>query len=190
MNKHAYLGHEQSARTLHLKLAVPHVQQQIGAVGRALAAASASPAPLGKAVILRMVPYPGRCHGAPRELSSVNPSAQQYPAGALAAKFCVNPGPNRRSRCTRRRPGSPRRSHNPRRRTPGRGTFQQGWGALPQRPTGVRRITACSNGVPRSSSVISVKYQPGTIALTWMPSGASSTALTLVNPIMPCFATV
>ena len=38
--------------------------------------------------------------------------------------------------------------------------------AWPQRPTGVRRITACSNGVPRSSSVISVKYQPGTIALT------------------------
>jgi hypothetical protein len=30
-----------------------------------------------------------------------------------------------------------------------------------------------------------LKYQPGTIALTWMPSGASSTALTLVNPIIP-----
>ena len=37
MNKHGYLGHAQSARTLHLKSAVPHVQQQIGAVGRALA---------------------------------------------------------------------------------------------------------------------------------------------------------
>src|SRR6516162_11846766 len=31
-----YLGHEQSARTLHLKSAVPHVQQQSGAVERTL----------------------------------------------------------------------------------------------------------------------------------------------------------
>jgi hypothetical protein len=31
-----YLGRKQSARTLHLASTVPHVQQQIGAVGRAL----------------------------------------------------------------------------------------------------------------------------------------------------------
>ena len=36
MNKHVYLGHEQSARTLHLKSAVPHIRQRIGAVERAL----------------------------------------------------------------------------------------------------------------------------------------------------------
>ena len=31
MNKHTYLGHEQSARTLHLTSAVPQIQHQIGA---------------------------------------------------------------------------------------------------------------------------------------------------------------